>query len=128
MLRRLQIALWVAVGLAAMVLVWTLTTSQRPVDLGLKDAERGWGETEAGVIARFGPPGSYASQPRDYEFFRVHGQWPPSGSVRSSRWYDDFATVEVFFTDDGRVAGWYRAKARPPLSMEERLRRWFNRP
>ena len=125
MRRRLQIALLVAVWLAGTVFVWRMVTSPQPVDIGLRDAVMSGCETEASIIARFGPPGNYASQPREYEFFRISGQWPPSN--RCSQWSDDYAIVVVYFSDSGHYMAWNRANVRPPLSTLQRLERWFDR-
>jgi len=95
---------------------------RKPVDIGLKDTQIGFDgplRTEADVVARFGRPGNYATRTHDYEFFKISGMYPPPG--RREQWTDDFAIVEVYFADDGRVVGWGRALALPPKPWYERL-------
>lgn len=124
MTRRTKLACLVAAGVAGVGLIWA--TSPTPVDIGLKDATVGDEglRTEAEVVARFGPPGDYATRKRDYEFFKVAGQWPPPGD-RASDWRDDYSIVLVYFYNDGRVAYWNRAMVRPRPPWHERLERFL---
>ena len=126
MTRRVKIACLVAAGVVGIGLVLSVATSRAPVDIGLKDAAVGGAgmRTEAEVVARFGPPGNYATATRDYEFFKVAGQWPPPGD-RTSEWQDDYSIVLVYFYNDGRVAYWNRAKVRPPRPWHERIERFL---
>jgi hypothetical protein len=122
MTRRTKLACLVAAGVVGVGLIWA--TSRTPADIGLKDAAVGDPglSTEAEVVARFGPPGNYATRKRDYEFCKMRG---PRDPCRDEGWYDDFAFVLINFHNDGTVACWHRAMVKPPPPWHERLERFL---
>ncbi|VTT98036.1 unnamed protein product [Gemmataceae bacterium] len=124
MTRRTKIACLVAAGVVGIGLVLSVATSRAPVDIGLKDAAVGGAgmRTEAEVVARFGPPGDYATRKRYYEFVKMRG---PQDLCRDEGWYDDFASVVIYFHNDGTVACWHRAMVKPPPPWHERFERFL---